>query len=1447
MAISITGGKYTQSTISSVGTTTVTSSTAAFVTGDFSVQRLVGLWTSSSVFKGMSWVRRYVSNTQLELQTNFFDPATGLSVAQLVGDIMLVSKNFTESVTTGLTVSGRNVTITDAGECIFGNTSATGVCFYDDSKEISTPGQLRIQGGLTVFGKLDSYSDNGVSSACDIYFTGSGSTLNTQDANSNFMMYGGVLSGPNSPLYIGGYQGTPGKTMIFNGVQNPFDFISPNAGGSWGANASRQQLVNCYSLTTSGNAIMRRWGDGKIIGGRYKFPNFTSAPISIFGSDVVGVYTVATPPNSRAVVLDMGSGPALVRSSGGAVSFDFTNLVTTDYRNVTGVAGSLAPNNSGINTFSFSETYTGIKTGTVGVIQNSSAVSVQSNASITGSWTPTLLRRTCVGATVTINSTNWNYGFKNYGYDPVFGTITPTTYDLGTAGLADNVSFGGAVIQTVDTAVTLSNSAALALISKFTASNTSNGTVTITANATLDELYDYLIAWGSSSTSLAIFPTLSDYPITANGTLLTTGMTISVNNGAILSGGVKFKNITSGGSLTITGNALSNITITGPVVQTIPTNLTNVIITGTLTHNTATNTNVIYNGSTLSTVNNSGAGVVTVKRVLSTLTNGTNVTSYLPTTLVFTLNGGRIRVLDNVGTEQYNQTTDGTFELPSSATGTWSYKIVKYGSKPIENTITIDGTSKSITASYIPDTFVVDTLANVQAYTTLGTTQKIYDYYSYYLTTASGIIATKNVTLTASLLDLGNNKLANTTLGVVGTTIGTNITTVSGVNILTSVLQTGITPTYPQKITDSGSTTNWVQLTLNGGRIRILDNVGTEQYNQTTDGNLLLSSSATGTWTYKIVKYGSQPITGSFNIDGTLKSITASYIPDAFVVDTLTNVQAYTTLGTTQKIYDYYSYYLSTATGILVTKGITLTASLLNLGAFTLSNTALNVSSNVIGINTTTISGVDITTTGTQTGITPSYPQRITDTSTSTNWVQVTLNGGRIRILDNTSTEQYNQTTDGNILLPQSSTGTWTYKIVKYGSNPIFGSFNIDGTLKSITGIYIPDTTVVDTLSNVIAYPSLGTSQKIYDWYSYYLTTLVGIRLTKSVSITSTLLNLGAYTLANSVVGITGNVIGINTSTVNGVSLTTTGTQTGITPIYPQQLTDSTGTTNWLSVVLTSGQVCRDTFDTIYHTASYNTFIPSSYVSAIDVYVSRVGYKKQVVSIPFSTVLYATKSFTLIPDSNVVDVVTDFTTATLTNSQNIYDAFSQYQASSIGILDTYTLTKSPGSIDFTSKGFELSTINDFTVNPIKIKSTNLTTDTYYSTSNFTQGSATLGSDVKIRALNLDSELIYTADSITFYPTIGDRNAATNPGITISGGIYRYKFGSTYTGVVMTNPTNIRYITGVTISLGSLPLVTGNYVFSLTPTELIIQTNNNLRLVNRNVIKTSLFIPSSEVF
>jgi hypothetical protein len=290
-----------------------------------------------------------------------------------------------------------------------------------------------------------------------------------------------------------------------------------------------------------------------------------------------------------------------------------------------------------------------------------------------------------------------------------------------------------------DTAVTLTEAQAVA---KLASSFTIVGSVlTVRASSTLDDLHDAMKAYKTRPVQAQLeYPSIGVQPVVPVGTALTTAMTVVVNAGVVLSGGTKFKSLASAG-VTITGVGLSSITITGNVTQAIPTDLANVTITGTLTYATAVVTPVTFTTVTAGTVSNSGAAVIPIKRINSTLTAGTNVTSYVPTTLVFSLSGGRIRVLNNVGVEQFNQTADGTFELPAAATGTWTYRIAKYGQKLIESPLVIDGTTKAITASYIPDTAVFDTEANAADYADLQTTQKIYDYLSYYGTTAVGIVA----------------------------------------------------------------------------------------------------------------------------------------------------------------------------------------------------------------------------------------------------------------------------------------------------------------------------------------------------------------------------------------------------------------------------------------------------------------------------------------------------------------------------------------------------------------------------------------------------------------------------------------------------------------------------------------------------------------------------------
>jgi hypothetical protein len=289
-------------------------------------------------------------------------------------------------------------------------------------------------------------------------------------------------------------------------------------------------------------------------------------------------------------------------------------------------------------------------------------------------------------------------------------------------------------------------------------------------------------------------------------------------------------------------------------------------------------------------------------------------------------------------------------------------------------------------------------------------------------------------------------------------------------------------------------------------------------------------------------------------------------------------------------------------------------------------------------------------------------------------FINLTLNGGRIRILNNLGVEQFNQTTGGLIELPSTATGTWSYRISKFANLLIDGTFPINGTTQLINTSFIPDTNIVDTLANVQAYTDLDSLQKIYDFESFNLTTATGIVIGKKLT------------------------KGFGTLSVDG------------------GLTLGTGTM----------------FD----------------------------YSSNVLTVNCSEIL------------------------------------------------------------------EESTI--------------------FATGNFTQGSATLGNDVKIKALNFDSEIIYTADSLTFYPTILDRDNNTNVGQTSTGGVYRYKFGTVYAGVTMTNPLAVRYALGVATSLASLPIVIGQYVFSLQVESLLLSIQANQKKINNNVIKSSKFKTATEI-
>jgi hypothetical protein len=192
-----------------------------------------------------------------------------------------------------------------------------------------------------------------------------------------------------------------------------------------------------------------------------------------------------------------------------------------------------------------------------------------------------------------------------------------------------------------------------------------------------------------------------------------------------------------------------------------------------------------------------------------------------------------------------------------------------------------------------------------------------------------------------------------------------------------------------------------------------------------------------------------------------------------------------------------------------------------------------------------------------------------------------------------------------------------------------------------------------------------------------------------------------------------------------------------------------------------------------------------------------------------------TITITLLVDTYVVDILANVIAYTNLNStQKITDYASYYGTTNAGIIIGSVLSKGFGTLTVPAG----LTLNPTAVALFAVSSGVVTTKssgldesvTIISSGNFTQGSATLSNDVIIRASNLDSEVIYNADSITFYPTLTDRNAGSNPGVTTTGGIYRFKYASTYSGVTMIGTLYIRIQEGLTtISPPGVDIVIGS--------------------------------------
>ena len=568
MPVNITGAKYAVQTLSAVGTTTVTIGAAVFVQADFSTQRRVDLFSSTGVLKGHAFVRSWTSTTVLTLEDVFKDWKTGLAATQVVGDQVYVSKNFAESVVVGIAVSGNLVTLTDG--LLFGTAgAAVSVTFHDENKNVSmtNPGgffnQLGVQGGIVSFGHLQSWADKTYYNSCNFSSPITGNITNFAYATSTaarFYLFGGTCS---VECYYGsGFNGSAAFGTDFGffwtlGVQfMQSNILSIAAGGNW-MDGTNHVLEGC-NYVGGLNALMVRWGNGVVLGGNFKVLG-NAVSIAIFGSDAAGTYPIGAPASKRAVVQDVGQG-VLWRSSGTPVqTVNATNVISTDYRarNDAGAQPNVTVN------VAFQDTYSNLVTGSTGaVVRNDTLAIVASVAGSIDTWSPVIPYDKLIGYTRQTGFPlgPWTFGVKSYGYAPLSGPIAAAPFPLGTAGTAVNVAFGGFLRQVADPAVTRTAAAALALSSKFTATAGTPGSVSVTASGTLDELYDYLIAWNCSTAALATFPTVSTYPVTKNGLKFQTAMNIVISAGAVLSAGTKMTTLATTGLVSGAGTISGNYT-----------------------------------------------------------------------------------------------------------------------------------------------------------------------------------------------------------------------------------------------------------------------------------------------------------------------------------------------------------------------------------------------------------------------------------------------------------------------------------------------------------------------------------------------------------------------------------------------------------------------------------------------------------------------------------------------------------------------------------------------------------------------------------------------------------------------------------------------------------------------------------------------------------------------
>lgn len=560
-----------------------------------------------------------------------------------------------------------------------------------------------------------------------------------------------------------------------------------------------------------------------------------------------------------------------------------------------------------------------------------------------------------------------------------------------------------------------------------------------------------------------------------------------------------------------------------------------------------------------------------------------------------------IYIQNNLGAQysfQDGLTGASTVYIPPGQTGTWLGVAERFGYQ--RQSVTFEpalGGDIPFSPVWVQDVYLtVTNPATVAGYTTLADLSKVYDFNAYWRTTTPGIpydLVVKN----GAVLDFGTASIIVDALAasVFSYDSATNTFTIKASELDSTTLFSTIKAA--SITTANGAVLKCLYQTSTGLSSRVFFNGLINSTLAIEDGAAApymfgagktgsyveyLTPGQAGTWTWIHERYGYKRQVGTF----TPASGGDFFISPTMTVDgSLTEsnvalVSAYTDLGTAPKVNDYEAYWRTTSAGVQYDDTLSRNADTLNWTPYDveidpLAVTPYSIAGNKVTVKTTNLVANTITTTGVVSKVNGAIITGvITDSTGVASQTTISgLTGCSVTILRDTGEIfdfQANVTGVYTMNIPSSETGTWKYVITKYRRKYQEGSFVLGSPLPTnVTYLELVDDRVA-ALDPAIpqAYTVLNSTQQMYDYFSWWSTTLEGVVWYKAVSWQGQVLDAGVADIEFNATA-TPNVsmdpvtylVTIRSTSLSG-DLVTGGTVTRANGAVTTGLvTDSTGTT----------------------------------------------------------------------------------------------------------------------------------------------------------------------------------------------------------------------------------------------------------------------------------------------